>query len=225
MIDLRISSMMIRQQNSFRLHLIGLLGIMLAAPLGAAAQSGNVLQDPDSNTEGAYRPITNPERSYWFLHSTIGARSMGAGVVSASWGTLLNKPEEYGTHWGGFSKRYVTRLSGVSIGNAIEAGLGMAINEDPRYFRSVKSSPWQRARHAAAMTVLAYHSDGSVAPAYARYAGIVGNNFLSNTWRAPSESNVSSALTRTALGFGSRFISNLFDEFLTDLTAKVLRHK
>jgi hypothetical protein len=69
---------------------------------------------------------------------------------------MLNSPEEYGTHWGGFAKRYAVQWSGVSTGNAIEAGLGTTMNEDPRYFRSVKSSPWQRARHAAAMTVMAY---------------------------------------------------------------------
>jgi hypothetical protein len=71
---------------------------------------------------------------------------------------------------------------------------------------------------------MAYRSDGSVAPAYARYAGIVGNNFLSNTWRAPDESTVGSALTRTALGFSGKFMSNM-DEFLTDLRSRVLRRK
>jgi hypothetical protein len=217
--------MTIRQQNSFRLHLIGLLGMMLGVPLVLAAQSGNVPQDPGSNAEDTYRPITNPERGQWFVHNTIGAGSLGVGVISASWGTWLDKPEEYGTHWGGFSKRYGMWLSGVSTGNAIEAGLGMPMNEDPRYFRSGKGSPWERVRHAATMTVMAYHSDGSITPAYARYAGIVGNNFLSNTWRAPSESTVGSALTRTAMGFSSRFISNVLDEFWSDIRAKVSRRK
>jgi hypothetical protein len=75
------------------------------------------------------------------------------------------------------------------------------------------------------MTAMAYHSDGSIAPAYARYAAVVGNNFLSNTWRVPSESTVSGALTRTAIGFTGRFVSNMFDEFWTDLRNKVVRHK
>jgi hypothetical protein len=217
--------MTIQQQNSFRRHLTALLGMMLAAPLALAAQSDNVSRVPGSNAQATYHPMTKPERFHWFVHSTIGARSLGTGVVSAGWGTWLNKPEEYDTHWGGFSKRYGMRLSGVTTGNAIEAGLGMAMNEDPRYLRSGKSSLWERVGHAATMTVMAYHSDGSIAPAYARYTANVGNNFLSNTWRAPSESTVSGALTRTAVGFTGRFVSNMFEEFWTDLKSKVWRRK
>jgi hypothetical protein len=217
-------TMRIQQQNSFRRHLPALLGMMLAAPLALGAQSDSVARVPGSNAQSTYRPITKPERFHWFVHSTVGARSLGTGVVSAGWGTWLNKPEEYDTHWVGFAKRYGMRLSGVTTGNAIEAGLGMAMNEDPRYLRSGKS-PWERVRHAATMTVMAYHSDSSIAPAYARYAAIVGNNFLSNTWRAPSESTVSGALTRTAVGFTGRFVSNIVDEFWTDLRNKVFRHR
>jgi hypothetical protein len=106
-----------------------------------AENAANVLSNaprvPASNAQAIYRPITKPERFHWFVYSTIGTRSLGAGVVSAGWGTWLSKPEEYDTHWVGFAKRYGMRLSGVSTGNAIEAGLGMAMNEDPRYFRPV----------------------------------------------------------------------------------------
>jgi len=141
---------------------------------------------------------------------------MGVGAVSAGWGTWMKSPEEYGTHWAGFGKRYAVGLSGVATGNAIEAGLGIATREDPRYFPSGTGSTGRRIRRAATLTFMAYHSDGSLAPAYARYVGIAGNNFLTNAWRPPSESNVSSALIRTGLGFASRFVSNLFDEFRND---------
>jgi hypothetical protein len=77
-----------------------------------------------------------------------------------------------------------------------------------------------RLRHAAAMVFMARRADGSQAPAFARYTAIVGNNFISNTWRVSSESSINSALTRSALGFAGRFASNVFDEFWQDI-----RHK
>ena len=191
---------------SFRWRLgsfFGLVFVLLALAAQANAQS------PES-------PITKLERLRWFVNSTVGPTSLGVGIVSSGWGTWMDKPGEYGTHWAGSAKRYGMRLSGVSAGNAIEAGLGIATNEDPRYFPSVGNGSWQRVRHAAAMTLMAHRSDGRITPAYARYAGIVGNNFLSNAWRAPSESTVNSALIRTGLGFTGRFVSNLFDEFRGD---------
>ena len=60
-------------------------------------------------------------------------------------------------------------------------------------------------------------------PAYARYVAIPGNNFLSNTWREPSEATNSSAAYRTGLGFLGRMAGNAFMEFWPDVKRKVLR--
>jgi hypothetical protein len=161
----------------------------------------------------AYQPITGEERFKWVVRSTLGPQSLAAGVWSAGWGTAFNSPEEYGPHWDGFAKRYGMRLTGVSTGNTIEASLGMLWDEDPRYVLSAEKKFIRRVGHAADLTFRTRYGDGNLHPAYARYAGNVGNNFLSNTWRVESESSVSAALTRTALGFAGKFGSNLFEEF------------
>jgi hypothetical protein len=75
------------------------------------------------------------------------------------------------------------------------------------------------------MTIFAYRDDGTIAPAYARYGGIAGNNFLSNTWRVRSESSAGDALVRTGLGFAGRFVSNAFDEFWPDVRRKLFGKK
>jgi hypothetical protein len=176
-----------------------------------------VVSAQEPNATGPTQPISPTERVEWFAKSTVGPKSLAAGVVSSAWGTAFNQPKEYGSHWDGFGKRYGMRLTGVATGNAIEAGLGKLWGEDPRYFHSTEDRPLPRLRHAAAMVFLSRRADGKPAPAFARYAGVVGNNFISNTWRVPSESTVSAALTRSALGFAGRFASNLFDEFWQDI--------
>jgi hypothetical protein len=115
------------------------------------------------------------------------------------------------------------RLAEVAISNSIEGGLGALWKEDPRYDRSSHGKLWQRVRHAAAMTVLANRANGQAAPAYARYVGVVGENFIANAWRPNSENSVNTALSQSALSFAGRFASNLFDEFWTDVRKK-LRH-
>ena len=183
----------------------------------AAAQSSTVA--PTSPT--VYQPITGGQRVRWVIKSTIGPQSLAAGVVSAGWGTIFNSPPEYGTNFDGFAKRYGMRLTGVSTGNAIEASLGFVWSEDPRYFVSPDRKFMRRVSHAADLTFRARRADGKLYPAYARYVGNVGNNFLSNTWRVDSESTVESALTRTFLGFAGKFGSNVFEEFWPDVRTQL----
>lgn len=168
-------------------------------------------------------PITGKERLEWFAISTAGPQSLAVGVLSAGWGTALGSPEEYGRTWKGFGKRYGMRLTGVSTGNAIDAGLGAIWGEDPRYFRVPDRPFGGRVRHAVVSTFTAYRPDGSMQPAYARIAGNVGNNFLSNTWRVQSESSWQDALSRIAFGFAGRMSSNVFAEFWPELKLRVFR--
>lgn len=187
------------------------------APRSAQAQAPN--PEPPS------RPITDRERADWAIRSTVGLRSLGVGVLSAGWNTAWNRPEEYHGTWEGFGKRYAVRLSGVAIGNGMEAGLGTLWGEDPRYTPAGGGNAWQRIGHATRMTVMAYNREGRLMPAYARYAGTVGNNFITNAWRPDSENSAGSAMTRSAIGITGRLASNLFEEFWPDLRRRLSRDR
>ncbi len=102
----------------------------------------------------------------------------------------MNRPQEYGPHWEGYGKRYGMRFTGIATGNLMEGSLGALWGEDPRYFRATGQSVKGRIKNVIVMTFVARQDDGTFAPAYARYVGISGNNFLSNTWRADSESGL-----------------------------------
>jgi hypothetical protein len=166
------------------------------------------------------QPVTAAERLKWFTTSTVGPQSLAGGVVSAAWGTMYNSPREYGPHWEGFGDRYGMRLTGISTGNAMEAGLGALWHEDPRYNRVENEGFGRRVRHIVVMTFMAPNGRGGLMPAYARYAAISGNNFLSNTWREPSEATNDRALFRTGTGFLGRMAGNAFQEFWPDVTKK-----
>jgi hypothetical protein len=194
---------------------------ILAPPALAQSGAGAGQNVPSFPAMPEHRPLTSGERLHWLVRSTVGLESLGAGVISSSWSTAFNDPEEYGPHWDGFGKRYGIRLTGIATSNAIEAGLGSVWNEDPRYFAADEGGVWERIGHAAKMTVLAVGPDGATGPAYARYAGVTGSSFLSNTWRVESESSNSAALQRIALGFAGRFASNVFSEFWPVLRRKM----
>jgi hypothetical protein len=193
---------------------------ILIFAVAAPFASGQTTLSPQS-----YQPITAGQRIEWFAMSTVGPESLLGGVVSAGWGTLFDRPSEYGTHWQGFGKRYGVRLTGVSVSNAMEASIGAIWGEDPRYKRSQSESFKGRVGHVVKMTFLAQDRQGQLRPAYARYIAIPGNNFISNAWRANSEATVGNASLRTLLGFAGRMSSNTFQEFWPDARNRFFRHE
>jgi hypothetical protein len=160
-------------------------------------------------------------RFRWFVQSTVGPAALAGGVVSSAFATALNRPEEYGPHWAGFGKRYGMRLTGISTG---KAGLGALWAENPRYERRGRGSVLTRIGASLKMTVAAQGASADeLRPAYARYLGIVGNNFLSNTWRTRSEADAAHAGMRVGLGFAGRAASNAFEEFWPSVQCRLRR--
>jgi hypothetical protein len=202
------------------------LSLLVLGTSPAAAQT--MVEQPAEafgNAPTSIQPITRRQRLDWFTKSTIGPESLSAGLFTAAFGTAINRPSEYGPHWEGFGKRYGMRFTGIATGNAMEATIGSLWGEDPRYFPASGQSFNGRLKNVVVMTFIARRADGDMAPAYARYIGISGNNFLSNNWRADSESGVSDACLRTALGFAGRMGGNAFAEFWPSLSRRLFHRK
>lgn len=172
-----------------------------------------------------YQPPSGADRLRWFAVSTVGPTTDAGGVISAGWGTLFNTPHEYGTHWGGFGKRYGMRLTGIAVGNAAEAGLGALWGEGPRYAPTQELPFRSRISHVIKMTFLATDRNGRAMPAYARYIAIPGNNLLSDSWRAPSDATLGRAALRTGLGFLGRMAGNAFEEFWPDVRRRIFKRR
>jgi hypothetical protein len=193
--------------------------------IGSVFAIGQTVQS--SPPSAPYQPITARQRLNWMVDNTLGPETLTVGLLSAGIGTARDSPKEYGPHWGGFADRYGMRLTGVSTGNAMEAGLGALWGEDPRYgyFRNAGEPFKDRLRHVVVMTFFAHDRHGNRRPAYARYISTPGNNFLSNTWRADSEATNRAAALRTVWGFAGLMGKNAFTEFWPDVRQLVLRKK
>jgi hypothetical protein len=175
-------------------------------------------------SQTVYEPITGRRRARWILVASFGPQSLGAGLFTSAIGTARDKPEEYGPHWEGYGDRYGMRLTGVVTSNAMEAGLGLLWNEDPRYFRATGQPVSRRIRHIVVATFATRRTDGHYGPAYARYLAVSGSNFLSNTWRVESEADTHHALERTGFGFLGKMTSNAFREFWPDARKLIFHH-
>ncbi|MBK9169989.1 MAG: hypothetical protein IPM24_21355 [Bryobacterales bacterium] len=189
--------------------------VLLAAVSALAQQSGN---------PGVPAAPSSDERAGWWLRSTVGLQSLAvAGPVSACWGTSRNIPVEWERSVEGFGRRYGNRLIGVSMSNGIEAGLGAAWGEDPRYHTDHSGSFGSRVGRAVKGSFFAHYNGGQQRFAAARLAGIAGNNFIQNAWLPQSVNGPNDALVRMSVGYGGRMVGNLFAEFMPDIKRLVRR--
>jgi len=171
-----------------------------------------------------YEPFTPQQRLRWFTANTMDPPNLAGEMFEAAFGTAPNRPREYGPHWGGFARRYGIGMTRNATGNAIEAGVGLALREDPRYFRAPDQPFGARVRNVVRLAFAARAGTGSFRPAYVRYVAVLGTNLLSNCWTARTEANTHDALLRSAEGFGGLLAANTFEEFWPDVK-KRLFHK
>ncbi|MBI5083597.1 MAG: hypothetical protein HZB13_03235 [Acidobacteria bacterium] len=207
-----------------------LLGAMLSpefaraqtSPPGAAPAP---LQPGTPLSAANYSYITGAGRFRWFAGSTFGpAGLLAAGPISAALRTHRNSPPEYGPHWEGFAKRYGLRMADLATSNTIEAVVGAALREDPRYIPAAPgTSLGGRVRRTIHLTFFTYRPDGSTRFYYGRIVGNAGSSFLSNSWRAPSENSAGDAALRCVWNLTGRLGANAFQEFWPTLKLKLKR--
>jgi hypothetical protein len=197
------------------------IAALALVPMSATAQQ--TFHEPPP--QGADRPMTGAERIHWIVDGTIGPKSLGVGVFAAAWNTAWNVPEEWGQTWSGAGKRYLEREADVSISNTIEGGLGAIWGERPDYIRSGRAGFRPRLSYALKTVFLAYRPDGHLAPAWGRYAGNTVNNLIENTWLPPSATTWGQTTWRSASGFGTRAIGNVWEEFQPEIMRVVFRRK
>ena len=195
-----------------------LLAAMLV-PLLAAAQPA---AKPEARID---RPMTAQDRIDWIVGGTIGPKSLGVGVIASAWQTGWNVPEEWGRTWSGAGKRYLQREADVSISNSIEAGLGALWGERADYIPSHKRGVKPRLGYALKTVFLAHRPDGHLAPAWGRYAGNTINNVIENSWLPPSVTTWQQTTWRSASGFASRALGNVWEEFWPDASRRLFHRK
>jgi len=213
--------MQMRHKELYGLALLQRFAILIAVvPVTNLAASAQSIEAP-------YQPLTPSQSLGWFGKSTISSSHMTGVAFLSAGGTAVSRPGEYGSHWGGLADRFGIGMAGSAVGNAIEVGAGLALREDPRYFRAPQQPIKARMGNVVRLTFLARGENGVFGPAYARYFAISGSNFLSNAWRVRSEANTRAALLRSSEGFAGRIAANGFAEFWPDVKGYVFhaRHR
>lgn len=182
-------------------------------------------QAPATSEQRIDMPMTASQRIYWIVDGTVGPQSLGVGVIASAWNTAWNFPEEWGQTWTGAGKRYLEREADVAISNSIEAGLGALWGERANYVPSHEHGVRRRLGYALNNVFLAYHPDGQLEFGWARLAGNTVNNVIENTWLPPSATTWQQTVWRSASGYATRAIGNVWAEFWPDASRHLFKRR
>jgi hypothetical protein len=177
----------------------------LALPSRAAAQSPAL---PSG--------MTGAERLEWVVDGNASPKSLGVGVIVAGWNTAVDVPSEWHRDWNGFGRRYLDREAHIGVSNGIEAGLGAAWAEDPRYVRAGGDHVGSRVDDAVRGAFLA-RRHGQRVPAWARYIAVPASALIENGWLPPSATTGGMTTWRIGSAFIGRALGNLWTEFWPDV--------
>ena len=191
---------------------------------GTAATLSGVNAASESSVRRAddFVPMTRSERAAHYVHALFGSEAFVLSAARAGVGQLRNSPHEWGQGAEGFGSRYGSAYAQRIIGQTIENGLALGLNEDNRYFRSGKHGIG-RLGYAVTSAFLARHYDGTRYISFSAIGGVSGSAFISRAWQPRSISSMGSGARSFGIGMGVRVGLNIGREFLPNWIGKFLQ--
>jgi hypothetical protein len=174
-----------------------------------------VLPDSPSATMLVYSPATSMKlEDRLRAYSDASSRPDAVlGVALSGLSQLETEPQQWKRGGAGYGYRMAAGISRQAVSESIRIGLAAFDGEDPRYHRSEDTSVLGRARHAIVGTFTSERADGSLMPAYSRFAGAYGAAFVSNTWYMDPRANAGWAMRRGSSAIVSNIGLHLLQEF------------
>lgn len=187
---------------------------------------------PSGGAPAGSAPTTGPQSPQWSSLSIkqkliYDARHMFdidhvflAGV-GAAFDQERAEPGEWGEGWGPFAERYASHLGQYAVQQSIEFPVQAIDREDPRYFRSSRTSFGGRVGDAFLHTIWRHDDSGGMMPAYSEFFGDYGAAAVSRRWW-PERFHTKSAIFFT--GSDTLLIDvgiNLFHEFAPDIKRRL----
>jgi hypothetical protein len=178
-------------------------------------------ESPDSTAPAVYTPMTQGERTKYYLAHTFSAESVlrsaaGSGILQG-----LNTPSEWGQGAEGYGLRFANSWGQHFIRSTLMFGASSVLHEDNRYFQSGKSGFWPRFKYAVASAFLAERDDGTRRLSVSRIGSYTATAFISREWQPPSTRGPENAANALGVALGVEIGFNVAREFFP----KILRSR
>jgi hypothetical protein len=172
--------------------------------------------EAQADQEPAYKPITLKQKYIYSIEQMFSGPRLISILAHAGIDQARVTPQAWGSDAPAFGVRTASLFGRSFVRATIASGIRGIDHEDPRYFYSHKTNPWDRTKYALIHTFEVHNDNGSMMPAYSRFLGDFGMPFLAQTWR-PNGINVPDALRSSGISIGMGMAMTVAQEFWPDV--------
>ena len=196
---------------SRRMRSILIIGVVLAIPLTALAQS--------------FLPLDTIGKLDYHIKQSVGPLAIVGDLAYAGILQEIDTPTEWGQGGSPYARRLASTAACSGIHSALAFGLDSALHEDPRYFRSAGGSFRHRVGHAFRGIILTRTDHGTETFSVWRFGSAYGAAYVSNQWYPGRLNTVALGFAQGSLQIGFDLVRNLASEFGPDIKRMVFRRK
>lgn len=169
--------------------------------------------DCSHRTAQDYVAITRSERVADYVRGVTGPSAFLYAGTLAGVNQWTSRPAEWRQGGIGYGRRFRDELAQTIIGNTLQDGLALRLDEDNRYFNSGQRGFARRLGYAITSSVLARRSNGSRTVSVSALGGVAGASLIDQIWQPRSASDVGYAARSFGLAFAFRAGIDIVREF------------
>lgn len=166
-----------------------------------------------SQTSGYTRPDAK-KRTKRYFNSMFGFGALGSAVATAGIGTWQDSPEEWGTQWEGFGRRFAANMGRNIIKNSVMYGMDEALKLDSHFVRSEKRDVGSRIKNAVISPVTARKPNGKRVLGIPRIVGTYTSSIIAAETFYPARYDYKDGLRAGTISLGFNVVFNLVSEFI-----------
>jgi hypothetical protein len=125
-----------------------------------------------------------------------------------------NDPFQWGQGFSAYIKRAANEFGRHAARQSIEAAAAAALGQDVRYVKCGCRGLMKRTAYAVGMNFATLNGDANYRPAYARFAGAVGGQYLANLWMPAGYRNWNTSLRDGGFQLAFNAAFNIVREFM-----------
>ena len=202
-----------RLRVGFGFILIGLL-VMTAGPARSQDADRNAFAPAPALQRPTQPPLTQRDRNKQYLKELIGPQWFVVSALSAGWGQLRDRPEEWQQGAGGYGRRFASSFAQHATQETLKYGLASLLHEDNRWVPSGRKGFRARLLYALETTFQSRDDEGGRQVSYSKIGSLAGASLLSRTWQPASTGGAGNGAVNFGVSVAFSAGVNVAREFL-----------
>jgi hypothetical protein len=187
-----------------------------------AARAAPLAPDAPGSSQTTASPVelSPGDKARLYLRSLLGFNTILGPAAEAGF-VMATPPKAYPDAWkqgaGAYGRNFGASLGRIQTAEFSRFVMGVALREDPRYYRSPNPTLGFRIAHALRFALIDRSDTGRSRPAFATLIGAASGGFVGDAYLPTDYTDLRHAGVRTGVQLGTFAFGNLIEEFTPEL--------